>query len=153
MRESHRYGLLSVLWTLDKLSVMGSQCTRVFPSVTARAQRASSSVHLMFTLCFSKQPLAEHLVKVRCIPSMPACFAGNWRAALQDSERVLILQPDNLKAIFRGARAAGKLKEWGKCSRLVEVGMKLEPGAPELLQIQKVSGRGLGECWGGQGNL
>jgi hypothetical protein len=69
-------------------------------------------------------------------------FAGNWRAALHDSEAVLLLQPDNLKAIFRGARAAAKLKEWGSCSKLVEAGLKLEPGAPELLQIQKVSCRG-----------
>eukprot|EP00878_Enallax_costatus_P046596 GHUV01056798.1.p1 GENE.GHUV01056798.1~~GHUV01056798.1.p1 ORF type:complete len:139 (-),score=17.83 GHUV01056798.1:308-724(-) len=65
--------------------------------------------------------------------------AGNWRSALQDSQSAHNLDPSNLKAIFRGARAALKLGEWDTCEQLLAAGLSIEPNAPELLQIQKVT--------------
>eukprot|EP00878_Enallax_costatus_P030282 GHUV01032957.1.p1 GENE.GHUV01032957.1~~GHUV01032957.1.p1 ORF type:complete len:285 (+),score=43.68 GHUV01032957.1:425-1279(+) len=62
---------------------------------------------------------------------------GNWRSALQDSQSAHNLDPSNLKAIFRGARAALKLGEWDTCEQLLAAGLSIEPNAPELLQIQK----------------
>jgi hypothetical protein len=41
-------------------------------------------------------------------------------------------------AVYRGARAALKLGEWGVCRQLVQQGLDLEPGAQQLLQIQQV---------------
>jgi hypothetical protein len=55
------------------------------------------------------------------------------------------LDPSNLKAVFRGARAALKLGEWDVCAQLLQLGLALEPGAQELQQIQQVGGTGLTE--------
>jgi hypothetical protein len=51
------------------------------------------------------------------------------------------LDPSNLKAVFRGARAALKLGEWDVCAQLLQLGLALEPGAQELQQIQQVRPR------------
>jgi hypothetical protein len=64
--------------------------------------------------------------------------AGNWRAALEDSQAVLALQPDNLKALFRGARAAAKLGQWEVCQGLISRGLQADPGAPELVALHQV---------------
>jgi hypothetical protein len=51
---------------------------------------------------------------------------------------VLQLQPDNIKALFRGARAALKLGEWVRCEQLLAVGLQVQPDAEELLGVQRV---------------
>lgn len=51
---------------------------------------------------------------------------------------MLQLDAGNLKAIFRGARAALKLGEWSVCRQLVQQGLAREADAQELLQIQQV---------------
>eukprot|EP00775_Hariotina_reticulata_P012859 gene12859-12986_t len=62
---------------------------------------------------------------------------GNWRSALQDSQAAMQIDPSNLKAVFRGARAALKLGQWEECQQLLGRGFALEPAAKELLQIQQ----------------
>eukprot|EP00879_Flechtneria_rotunda_P026899 GHRR01028743.1.p1 GENE.GHRR01028743.1~~GHRR01028743.1.p1 ORF type:complete len:282 (+),score=86.70 GHRR01028743.1:112-957(+) len=62
---------------------------------------------------------------------------GNWRSAFNDSQSALAIDPHNIKALFRGARAAMKLGEWGTCDQLLAAGLQVEAGAQELLQIQQ----------------
>lgn len=62
---------------------------------------------------------------------------GNWRSALRDSQAALKLDAASLKATFRGARAAVKLGEWDTAEQLLAAGFALEPGAEELVQVQK----------------
>lgn len=59
---------------------------------------------------------------------------------------MLQLDAGNLKAIFRGARAALKLGEWSVCRQLVQQGLVLEADAQELLQIQQVRRMGPHVC-------
>jgi uncharacterized protein HemY len=70
-----------------------------------------------------------------------AAAAGNWRSALQDSQAAMQIDPQSLKAVFRGARAALKLGQWDDCQQLLKEGFALEPAAAELLQVQQVW------CW------
>eukprot|EP00897_Mesotaenium_endlicherianum_P007962 jgi/Mesen1/7194/ME000371S06273 len=62
---------------------------------------------------------------------------GNYGRSLQDSEEALKLNPANLKAIFRAARAAHKLGSLDVALRHCEEGLALDAGNEDLRKIQQ----------------
>ncbi|GBF91215.1 hypothetical protein Rsub_04884 [Raphidocelis subcapitata] len=61
---------------------------------------------------------------------------GNWRNSLEDSQAARRLDPSNVKAAFRAARAAAKLGQLELAGRLVDGGLALDPASKELLKLQ-----------------
>ncbi|EFJ45969.1 hypothetical protein VOLCADRAFT_105761 [Volvox carteri f. nagariensis] len=69
---------------------------------------------------------------------------GNFRKALDDSLAAKKLDPGNLKALFRGAKAALKLGLWEQCLQLCEEGLRHVPtntGVPPPLHPQEASSK------------
>ncbi|KAL6747191.1 hypothetical protein V8C86DRAFT_2916866 [Haematococcus lacustris] len=62
---------------------------------------------------------------------------GNWRKALDDAEAALRQDPTNIKATFRAARAALKLRLPAQALQYVHQGQALDPGAPEWPDLVK----------------
>lgn len=52
-------------------------------------------------------------------------YLGNWRHALNDALAAVECDSSNVKAFFRGARAAAKLGELDKCLDMCERGSAL----------------------------
>ena len=46
--------------------------------------------------------------------------------------------PDSLQAVFRGATAAERLKEYQIARQLCKQGLGIEPSSPELLKLSEV---------------
>jgi hypothetical protein len=78
------------------------------------------------------------------LPTPPR--AGNWRSALQDAQAARKLDPSNVKAAFRAARAAAKLGRLELAGALIDEGLALDPGSAELLKLQQVGCEGVGGC-------
>ncbi|GLI68177.1 hypothetical protein VaNZ11_012517, partial [Volvox africanus] len=62
---------------------------------------------------------------------------GNFRKAFEDSLAAKHLDPGNLKAIFRGARAALKLGLWEQCLFFCEEGRAVDPRSSEFDALAK----------------
>ncbi|GLC40844.1 hypothetical protein PLESTB_000016500 [Pleodorina starrii] len=62
---------------------------------------------------------------------------GNLRKALEDSLAAKKLDPGNVKAIFRGARAALKLGLWDQCLQLCAEGRAADPQSKEFDPLVK----------------
>ncbi|MEW5307249.1 MAG: hypothetical protein WDW36_009657 [Sanguina aurantia] len=67
----------------------------------------------------------------------------NWRSALDDSSEALTLDPGNLKACFRGARAALKLGLFQRCEDLARTGLAVDPASRELQTLLQDSSTAL----------
>ncbi|PNH04314.1 Tetratricopeptide repeat protein 4 [Tetrabaena socialis] len=57
---------------------------------------------------------------------------GNYRKALEDTTAATALDPSNVKAIFRGARAASKLGLWDQCLQLCEQGRAADASSKDF---------------------
>ncbi|GIM08199.1 hypothetical protein Vretimale_12284 [Volvox reticuliferus] len=62
---------------------------------------------------------------------------GNFRKAFEDSLAAKQFEPGNVKAIFRGARAALKLGLWDQCLMLCEEGRAVDPRSTEFDALVK----------------
>ncbi|KAG2485965.1 hypothetical protein HYH03_015291 [Edaphochlamys debaryana] len=62
---------------------------------------------------------------------------GNFRKALEDALAARQLEPGNVKALFRAARAASKLAQWGQCLALCEEGRAADPASKEFEGMAK----------------
>ncbi|KXZ56097.1 hypothetical protein GPECTOR_2g979 [Gonium pectorale] len=62
---------------------------------------------------------------------------GNWRRALDDAMAAKRLDPGNIKAVFRGARAASKLGLWEQCAALCEEGRAADPASKDFDALAK----------------
>ncbi|KAL2608295.1 hypothetical protein R1flu_026868 [Riccia fluitans] len=62
---------------------------------------------------------------------------GNYRRAVDDADEAIKLNPSNVKAYYRGAKAALALKLWPKVAELSSEGLKLEPANKELQDMGK----------------
>lgn len=62
---------------------------------------------------------------------------GNWRNALSDSLAARKLDPSNVKAVFRAARAAAKLGRLEQAGELLDEGLALDPANKELQRLKQ----------------
>ncbi|KAL3676038.1 hypothetical protein R1sor_025986 [Riccia sorocarpa] len=62
---------------------------------------------------------------------------GNYGRAVDDADEAIKLNPSNIKAYYRGAKAALALKLWPKVAELCSEGLKLEPENKELQSMRK----------------
>jgi len=73
---------------------------------------------------------------------------GNWRKALEDAQSALKLDPLNVKALFRAARAAAKLGRLEEAGRLIDLGLGADAQNGELCRLKQVRAVGLLKCGG-----
>lgn len=62
---------------------------------------------------------------------------GNWRKALEDALASHKLDRTNVKAPFRGAKAALKLGMWQQCEQLCSAGRAIDPASKEFDAMEK----------------
>ncbi|GMH40625.1 hypothetical protein BSKO_08529 [Bryopsis sp. KO-2023] len=62
---------------------------------------------------------------------------GNWRKALKDSKEAVRLDPNNIKAWYRGARSALKLQDVDETLRFCEKGLEVDPDNVDLKKLSK----------------
>ncbi|BFI41885.1 tetratricopeptide repeat protein 4 [Marchantia polymorpha subsp. ruderalis] len=62
---------------------------------------------------------------------------GNYRRAIDDADEAVKLNPSNVKAFYRGAKAALSLGLWPKVAELCSEGLNVEPANKELQSMKK----------------
>ncbi|CAD7703396.1 unnamed protein product [Ostreobium quekettii] len=70
---------------------------------------------------------------------------GNWRRALNDARQAIEINPNNLKAYYRAAKAALKLSEAQVAIQMCEAGLALDPGSTDLQKMLEDARRRHGE--------
>jgi len=96
-------------------------------------KKASDYVDSDYSMEENEKPKAK-TYKVACLSNTAACHIKlkNWKDVIENSKKVLDLEQDNLKSLFRRGQAYSALDEWDLASADFNRALELEPQNKEV---------------------
>ncbi|EKX36527.1 hypothetical protein GUITHDRAFT_155219, partial [Guillardia theta CCMP2712] len=87
----------------------------------------------------AKSPLPQQNAILLCNRAAVQLLRKNWGKVIEDTREAIKLDPSNIKAYYRCARAQAGLQKWNLCVEVCDEGLKVDPCNKELLKEKEAA--------------